>query len=404
MSAPRKLIAEKKERLERRRDYLQSQFMKDCPAELLRVISDKIAAISNTFNTIDQIGRVLDQMSTIENGISNPELQLSFYNQIFQRFIEAELSISVIDEIWSCYLTSRNFAASGNIRWMFSEFEKEIASPLGSNRCSFFLFSNEFGYLHFANIPKNLFRIYVPFSAIENPYVWPILAHELGHAFCFLPNIYQRIETEFGPILSQHISSVIGRMERTRQDVDATRYFLSRSWYQWILEIGADLFALRRIGPAFIHSQIFEMLVFDPFSLSLSNSGSFRSTHPPHDKRIRMLIDCSKEWFPLLVSSADKYEKEWNAVSGRHQSSTLERQRELYDILCNDELLNSIIEKMKQLLSQTTPLQTIVSLPYKKALNRKPLNISNILLSALSEEIPPEVLANDIINRAKEVA
>lgn len=400
------LIRKRREHLARCTEYLRTNLAHSCPRGMFDILQERFTSITQTFGRIDQVLALLRQMTRSYNSRIDSNLRASFYSQIFRRLREIENSIGVLDEIWSSYIAFRDFAQNfSELYLIFSKLEKEISVPLEPSHFSMFLASNGFGYLDFSNVSKYLFRIYVPVSAIKNPSVWPILAHEIGHAFCFLPRVKTRIDTEFAPRISQHIRSICERVERSRESPANIQYILSRSWYHWLFEISADLFALRRIGPSFIHSQIFELMVFDPFSLGIIESGPlFISTHPPPDLRIKMLIRRSREWFPQVATYISECEQQWKMISSQHSSITLERQREWYDVLCNDRLMDFMEDQMVALLNETTSLQNVSLLSVQQAMAQEPISIPNVLLSVVSEAMLYEEFVEELIEKIKRAA
>jgi hypothetical protein len=383
--------------------YLQTKLQQECPPQIYQLILDKIDLINDHSRKIDDILRLIERMPLLAGEpsvVSN--LCASFYNQIFSRLQEIEAIIGVLDDIWSDYIAFENFSKRfSDLSHIFSKLSDEISVPLGPH-FSMILPGNSFGYLLFPNVSRNLFRIFVPISAIENPYVWPIMAHEIGHAFSFFPAVEERIKAECGPLISQRLRSVRERTQRSREDFADIEYILSRSWYQWFSEIWADLFALRRVGPCFIDSEMLELMAFDPFSLSIESTGHlFTSSHPPPDLRIKMLVRYSTQWFSNMRNHVSTCQDLWNEMISNRTSPTLEEHRESFDLLCDSQLLQPMEHKAVDLLSQLIPLQEMPSSPFETAMNTRPINVTGALSSLLCEGRIHEHFVEEITKEIK---
>jgi hypothetical protein len=310
----------------------------------------------------------------------------SFYNQIFWRMQEIEAIIRVLNNVWSSYIAFDNFSKRfSHLCLIFSKFCEEISSPLGSH-FTMILPGNDFAYLRFPNVARHLFRVFVPTSASEDPHVWPIMAHEIGHAFSFLSAVEERIEAECGPLISQRLRSIQERTQRSREEFADVEYVLSRSWYQWVAEICADLFALRRVGPCFIDSQVLELMAFDPFSLNMERSGHlFVSSHPPPDLRIRMLIRCSNQWFSQMATHASACQKIWDEMLSNRSSPTLDERRELFDLLCDHEVLQPLEQTIANMFNQLVPIKNLSLSSLEAIMTTRPINVTDALSSLVCE-------------------
>lgn len=395
-------IRERQSHLAKCKQYLQAKLQQEGHPQIYQLVLDRISLINDHFRKIDEILGLIEKVSSlVRETAAVSSLCAPFYNQIFSRSQEIEAIIGVLDDIWSDYITFDNFSKKfSDLSHIFSQLCDEISAPLGS-RFSMILPGNSFGYLRYTNVSRNLFRIYVPISAVENPHVWPIIAHEIGHAFSFLPAIEEQIEAECGPLISQHLRSIRERVQRSREDFTDIEYVLSRSWYQWVSEIWADLFALRRVGPCFIDSEISELMAFDPFHLSMEPSGRlFTSSHPPPDVRIKILIRYSNQWFSDMANHVLTLQELWNEMSSSRTSPTLEEHRELFDLLCDNQVLQPMEQKTAVLLDQLVPLQKISMSSFETSMSTRPINITDALSSFLCEG---KIDSNFVEELAKEI-
>lgn len=387
MSSLNGLILKRKTHLTNCMQYLQTKLQQECPNQLYQLVQDRISLVNDHFRRIDDISRLIESMPrSIGEPASVSDFRASFYNQIFSRLQEIEAIIGVLDSIWSDYFAFDNFSKKfTDLYLIFSKLCNEISTPLGSH-FTMILPGNGFAYLRFPNVARNLFRILVPTSSLENPHVWPIVAHEIGHAFSFLPAIEERIEAECGPLISQRLRSIQETVNRSREEFADIEYVLSRSWYQWVAEICADLFALRRAGPCFIDSEVFELMAFDPFSLSIERLNHlFTSSHPPPDLRVKALLRYSNQWFPHMSYHVSTCQKLWDEISSNRLSSTLEEHRELYGLLCDAEVLQRLEQKVVTILDQLVPVQRISSSSFEKLMDSQPINVTDALSSLLCE-------------------
>lgn len=395
-------IRERQNHLAKCKQYLQAKLQQEGHPQVYQLVLDRISLIDDHLRKIDDILGLIEKVSSIvQETAAASGLCAPFYNQIFSRSQEIEAIIGVLDNIWSDYIAFQSFSKKfSNLSRIFSRLCDEISAPLGS-RFSMILPGGSFGYLRYPNVSRNLFRIYVPISAVEDPHVWPIVAHEIGHAFSFLPPIEEQIGAECGPLISQRLRSVRDKVQRSREDFADIEYVLSRSWYQWISEIWADLFALRRVGPCFIDSEISELMAFDPFHLSMEPSGRLStSSHPPPDLRMRILIHYSKQWFSDMVNHTSALQILWAEVLSKRTSPTLEEHREMFDVLCDTQLLQPIEQKLATLLNEFVPLQKISQSSYETLMKTHSINVTDALSSFLcggrKEDNFVEELARDV--------
>lgn len=384
MSQPEDVIQRRETYLKRRSFYLRRQLESQGPPNLLSLVQEKFDSIDRSFRVMQRFRDAISALSLSEDRLSVPSmLRASFRDLLFRRLEEIEAEINSLDEVWGSYIIFKDFSRRfSELYLVLSRFLNEISFPLGRTRFCMILPGGHFGYLGFINVLKHLFRIFVPVSAIKEPVVWPILAHEIGHAYLLLPRVHERISTELAPIISEVVRSICERVERTRENLEVTEYFLSRSWYQWLMEIGADLFALRRVGPSFASVLMFELMPSDPFSLSLIPAGPWVvSTHPPPDFRVRLIMRHSREEFPPLSKSVSMLENLWDREVSSRVSDTLEERRELYDLLCANEVLQPLEEKMVNLLTEVAPLEDASILPLEAILSSSELSVTRALLS-----------------------
>ncbi len=386
MSELEDLIRKRQSHLTKCTQYLQAELLNHCPSPIYQLVKDRINLIDEHKRKIDDISGFIKRLQSKNSSDSVSDLQQSFYNQIFSRLQEIEAIIGVLDDVWSSHIAFDNFSRKFNDLYLiFSKLCDEISLPLGSH-VSMILPGDSFAYLNFQDISRSLFRIFAPISALENPNVWPIMAHEIGHAFYFLPTVEGQMQAECGPVISQYLSSIQQRVRRSREEFADIEYVLSRSWYQWVAETFADLFALRRIGPCFIDAEMFELMVFDPFSLSIESSGRLIcSSHPPPDLRVKSLINCANRWFPDNSARISLSQKSWDDLLSSRASSTLEENREFFDLLCDPKVQQAIEERVVAKLDQFVPLQNFTGSSLETLMNTEPISVSDILSSFLSE-------------------
>lgn len=381
------LIRERKSHLINRLQYLQTRLEHECSAQVYQLVLDGISLIYSHFQRVDEISALIEKIpASVNDPALGVNLCVPFYNQIFSRLQEIEAVVEVLDDVWGNYVTSESFSKKfSELYQVFSKFCDEISVPLGAH-FNMILPGNCFMYSRFPTVARNLFRTFVPISAIQNPYVWPILAHEIGHAFSFIPNIEELIEAECGPLISQHLRSIRERVQRSREEIADIEYILSRSWYQWVSEIWADLFALRRVGPCFVDSEMFELITSDPFSPSMEASGRlYIFSHPPPDVRIKILVHNSNQWFPQLTNHVSNCQKLWDEMISSRTSQTLEEHREWFDLLCDNQLLQPMEQRVVALLDQLVPLQNVTSSSLETVMSTQPISVTSALSSLVCE-------------------
>jgi len=393
--------------LKRRSSYLRRQLESRGLLDLFSLVQEKFDSIDRSFHVMQRIKKAIDALPLSEDRFSVPSmLRASFRDLLFRRLEEIEAEINSLDEVWGSYIAFEDFSRRfQEVHLVLSRFLNEVSSPLGRTCSCMILPGRHFGYLGFINVSKHLFRIFVPVSAIKETRVWPILAHEIGHAYLFLPRVHEKISTELAPRISEVVRSICERLERTRENLEVTEYFLSRSWYQWLMEIGADLFALRRVGPSFVSALMLELMPSDPFSLGLEPAGPWVvSTHPPPDFRVRLVIRHSREAFPSLSKNVSMLEDMWEREVSSRVSDTLEERRELYDLLCTDEILRPLEEKMVDLLAETVPLQDASILPLEAILSSTEISVTRALLSLIFFFFSEEYLIDKLAERIRQEA
>ncbi len=381
------LIRKRQKHLEERIHYIQTKLQQESSSHVYQFVLDRLNLVDDHSKRINEILILLGEMPQFpKDPTATSCIRAAFYDQIFSRLQEVETVVSVLDGIWSDYIISEDFAKKFSVvSRIFSQFCDEISEPLGPSFCMI-LPGDRFGYLRYTNVARNLFRVFVPISAVENPHAWPILAHEIGHAFSFLPTVEERIEMEYGPLISRQLKSIRERIQRSREDFADIEYVLSRSWYQWVSEIWADLFALRRLGPCLIDSEMSELMAFDPFSLGTEPSGRlFTSSHPPPDIRMKLLLHYSIQWFPRMSSHTSALQELWNEIVSNRTSTILTEHREVFDLLCDSQLLRSMEQKAVNLLNQLVPIREVPALTYKTFMRTHPINVTGALSSFLCE-------------------
>jgi len=142
-------------------------------------------------------------------------------------------------------------------------------------------------------------------------------------------------------------------------------------------------------------------MAFDPFHLSMEPSGRlFTSSHPPPDVRIKILIRYSNQWFSDMANHVLTLQELWNEMSSSRTSPTLEEHRELFDLLCDNQVLQPMEQKTAVLLDQLVPLQKISMSSFETSMSTRPINITDALSSFLCEG---KIDSNFVEELAKEI-
>jgi hypothetical protein len=141
------------------------------------------------------------------------------------------------------------------------------------------VYVNEFNFLKYdlreeLSLPKatSTFAVWaLPLAEASNPMLWPVLVHEVAHSL-FDPEIIQkRIHAELKDRCQPEILALLKR---------------------WSIELNADYFAYRMLGPAYIYCLMYFGMFFLPGRLRdpLSADTQFASrSHPPPEDRLRYL-------------------------------------------------------------------------------------------------------------------
>jgi hypothetical protein len=146
----------------------------------------------------------------------------------------------------------------------------------------------------FTAVPgKETIVIVLPYTQVNNPLMWTIISHEVGH---FAEKRYSLGRTVLAKILKCDISAV---PESTELD--------------WVEEFISDLVAIRSLGPAYL-------LSFISLTISQSSLGSPSLTHPSDLGRVKILFDdltrnCLSSVVPsfqaLVSKSVDLYNEKF---------------------------------------------------------------------------------------------
>jgi hypothetical protein len=142
------------------------------------------------------------------------------------------------------------------------------------------VFSDEYNFLTYdvGHVKKAISREQltawaIPKSESSNPLFWSVLVHEVAHSLF-------KDETIFN-----HVSNGL-----SSSDIDEPIELVKR----WAVELNADLFAFRILGPAYLYSLMYFSMFFVRSNLRepiVSERKDSRSLHPPPETRIRILND-----------------------------------------------------------------------------------------------------------------
>lgn len=117
----------------------------------------------------------------------------------------------------------------------------------------------------------------LPKTEKDNPLMWTILVHEIGHALAENKDYL-------------NISNRIVKEGITDKRID---YSHQTILINWIKEIISDLLSIRVMGPSYVYSFIF-------YNLLISDLDAFSSTHPsPKDRILIMMSTLEKKGFEL---------------------------------------------------------------------------------------------------------
>jgi hypothetical protein len=166
------------------------------------------------------------------------------------------------------------------------------------------------GYVSKSSPRLDLAAWALPKSERSNPLLWPVLTHEVAHSRFDEEEIFEQISEEnWGGIKDQRQKDLLNR---------------------WGVELNADLFGFRLLGPAYLYALLYFSVFFirenlrqpvvpDKVNLKvLSDMGQVVPLHPPPAVRIKLLL---KEAMAARLTSG---------VSQRLSREGLETIRELF--------------------------------------------------------------------------
>jgi hypothetical protein len=141
------------------------------------------------------------------------------------------------------------------------------------------VYSTEFNFLKYdlredLSLPKatSTFAVWaLPLAEATNPLLWPVLVHEVAHSLFDSLIIQKEVYNELQDQCSPSILSILKR---------------------WSIELNADYFAYRMLGPAYIYCLMYFGMFFVPGRLRepISEDARFASlSHPPPEDRLRYL-------------------------------------------------------------------------------------------------------------------
>lgn len=244
------------------------------------------------------------ERTRLETGIKSPKLLEVYSRQLETRINKLvdssedlwNASSSEIDPAYLKYLfnglknESDNFQKlHGTLRWFSApwpeaevfEFLDRVFDERGLKKHFELLnpsivFSDEYnfltydvGYVHMGISRAELTAWAIPKSESTNPLLWSLLVHEVAHSYFKEPILFNFVSRAF-------------RKRATKESMDLI--------CRWAVELNADLFGFRSLGPAYLCSLIYLSMFFVSANLHqpLQRRDS-RSFHPPPFHRIKLL-------------------------------------------------------------------------------------------------------------------
>jgi hypothetical protein len=257
------------------------------------------------------------------------------------------------------------------------------------------VFSDEYNFLTYdvGYVQKGVSRAEltawaIPKSESTNPLLWSVLVHEVAHSLFKEPSLFNYISRSFSS-------------NPVKESMDLIR--------RWAVELNADLFGFRALGPAYLCSLVYLSMFFVSANLHrpLERRDS-RSFHPPPSKRVelllreapsRTLIDGS---FPgQLPGSLGVFEELFNE---RLAFDTLDgfEASDYEDLLLSDDTLTRLWRTLKEFQRETCPDLLSFSKDFRNASQLSAHMEDGILAGSLAIDLDCQLI-DRFINNATDV-
>jgi hypothetical protein len=254
------------------------------------------------------------------------------------------------------------------------------------------VFSDEYNFLTYdvGYVQKGVSRSEltawaIPKSESTNPLLWSVLVHEVAHSLFKEPSLFNYISRSFSS-------------DPVKEPMDLIR--------RWAVELNADLFGFRALGPAYLCSLVYLSMFFVSANLHrpLQRKDS-RSFHPPPSTRVellfreapsRTLINGS---FPgQLPSSLSVFEELFNE---RLAFDTLDgfEASDYQDLLLSDETLDRLWRTLKEFQREHCPYLIPFSTDFSSASQLSAHMEDGILAGSLPINLDHQLI-NQFIHKA----
>lgn len=258
----------------------------------LQASEDEIKIVTFYKNIIKTIKNQLENSAESLKAYHGNKIHTEISTTIIKNCLNVSLNIRDIHNEFLSYLPSLKTRAEtytflNNLLEQITEIETESIKP------AIVLFDT-YNYEE-RNISQSLKEIGIikekieeqiiiglPKAEKDNPLMWTILVHEIGHALAEKNlNIFSKINTE-------------GILDKK---IDYSHQTILKNW---IKEIISDLLSIRIIGPSYLHS-------FMSFSLLLCDLKDYNYTHPSPEYRISLMMSTLEKKGFELESIRDIY-------------------------------------------------------------------------------------------------
>jgi hypothetical protein len=250
------------------------------------------------------------------------------------------------------------------------------------------VFSDEYNFLTYdvGYVQKGISRSEltawaIPKSESSNPLLWSVLVHEVAHSLFKDDTIFNHITTI---LATNHFEETIELVRR------------------WGVELNADLFAFRILGPAYLYSLMYFSMFFVSENLRkpiISERKDTRSLHPPPETRVRLLLREAhnlklddNESTKQFRNSLDVFQKLFNERLAFDYVDGFEA-LDYKDLLLSEVTLDELWETLKQFQDDYFDSDALFSnADVVSASKLSERLMGGILAGSLATEFDPEVL------------
>jgi hypothetical protein len=183
---------------------------------------------------------------------------------------------------------------------------------------------------------------FIPFFERENYLMWPLFAHEFGHAFYDQKRpVFEHFHEEINRVVNRDFRKTAGEESEKKREEKLEKFKIT--WHDWMSEIFADIYGVSTLGPAFLFSYLHQNLCDNPYRLLENEMGRYE--HPPHVIRTKIHFGVLKEIIQdeIVMELVEDVEKKYL----RYEKDIETEDNTTYQMLVCDDLITASIEECK---------------------------------------------------------